>query len=148
MDSCPLKRNKRNTHMLYDCRDISGVLEEALVWIHLIHQNLCRTQWLRVGNNIDSRDNRFVYGYVTLPLSQVKSPCFSSIFIRYTKDLPSKLYFCIGLMLTSCMTFENCSCRAVFFLRKPHLCGRDFVVLTQAISFTETIFIVVGYHEW
>ena len=35
---------------------------------HPIHQNLCRTQWPRVGNNIYSRDNRFVYGYVTLPL--------------------------------------------------------------------------------
>ena len=39
--------------MLYDCRDIGGFLEVALVWIH---QNLYRTQWPRVGNNIDSRD--------------------------------------------------------------------------------------------
>ena len=68
MDSCTLKRNKQNTHMLYDCRDIGGFLEVTLLWIHPIHQNLCRTQWPRVGNEIDSRDNRFVYGYVTLPL--------------------------------------------------------------------------------
>ena len=54
--------------MLYDCRDIGGFLEASLVWIHPIHQNLYRTQWSRVGNNVDSRDSRFVYGYVTLPL--------------------------------------------------------------------------------
>ena len=58
MDSCTTKRNKRNTHMLYDCRDTDGFLEVHLVWIHLIHQNL----WPCVGNNIDSRDNRFVCG--------------------------------------------------------------------------------------
>ena len=40
----------------------------TLVGMHPIHQILCRTQWPRVGNNIDSRDSRFVYGYVTLPL--------------------------------------------------------------------------------
>ena len=40
--------------MLYDCRDIGGFLEVTLVWIHPIHQILCRTQWSRVGNNIDS----------------------------------------------------------------------------------------------
>ena len=49
---------------------IGGFLEVTLVWIHPIHQNLCRTQWPRVGNDIDSRDNGFVYGYVTLPLKQ------------------------------------------------------------------------------
>ena len=54
--------------MLYDCRDIGGFPEVTLVWIHPIHRNLHRTQWPRVGNNIDSRDNRFVYGYVTLSL--------------------------------------------------------------------------------
>ena len=58
MDSCTLQRNKRDTHMLYDCRDIGGFLEVTLVWIHPIHQNLYRTQWPRVGNNIDFRDNR------------------------------------------------------------------------------------------
>ena len=67
MDSCISKRNKRNTHVLYDCRDIGGFLEVTLVWIHPIHQNIYRTQWPRVGNNIDSRDNGFVYGYVSLP---------------------------------------------------------------------------------
>ena len=40
--------------MLYDGRDIGGFLEVTLVWIHHIHQNLRRTQWPRVGNNIDS----------------------------------------------------------------------------------------------
>ena len=49
--------------MSYDCRDIGGFLEVTLVWIHSIHKNLCRTQWSPVGNNIDFRDNRFVYGY-------------------------------------------------------------------------------------
>ena len=39
--------------MVYDCRDISGFLEAILMWIHPIHQNQYRTQWLRVGNNID-----------------------------------------------------------------------------------------------
>ena len=68
IDSCTSKRNRRNTHTLYDCRDIGGFLEATLVWIHPIHQNLCRTQWPRVGKNADSRDNRFVYSYVTLPL--------------------------------------------------------------------------------
>ena len=46
--------------MVYDCRDIDGYLAVTLVWIHPIHQNLCRTQWPRVGNNIDSKDNWFV----------------------------------------------------------------------------------------
>ena len=46
--------------MLYDCRDIGVFLEVSLVW--------CRTPWPRVGNNIDSRDNRLVYGNVALPL--------------------------------------------------------------------------------
>ena len=38
--------------------------------IHPILQNLnlCTTQWPRVGNNIDYRDNRFVEGYVSLPI--------------------------------------------------------------------------------
>ena len=54
--------------MLYDCRDIGGYLEIPFLWIHPIHQNLCRTQWPRVGNNIDYRDNRFVYYYVIVPL--------------------------------------------------------------------------------
>ena len=47
-------------------------LEVTLSWIHPIHQNLCRSQWPRVGSNIDSRDDRFVYGYVTLPLYGVE----------------------------------------------------------------------------
>ena len=68
VNTCTSYRNNRNTHMLYDCRDIGGFLEVTLVWIHPIHQNLNRTQWPRVDNNIDTRDNRFVYGYVTLPL--------------------------------------------------------------------------------
>ena len=55
--------------MLYDCKDIDGFLEVSLVWIHPIYQNLYRTQWPRVGNDIDSRDNWFVYGYVTLLIS-------------------------------------------------------------------------------
>ena len=54
--------------MLYDWRDIAGFLGVALLWIRPIHQNLCGTQWPRVGNNVDHRDNRFVYGYDTLPL--------------------------------------------------------------------------------
>ena len=58
MDSCTSYKNKPNTHMLYDCRDIGGFLEVTLLWIHPIHQNLCRTQWPRVGSNIDSRDYR------------------------------------------------------------------------------------------
>ena len=53
--------------MLYECRDIGGFLGVTLLWIHPIHQHLCRTQWPRVGNNIGCRDNRFVYGYVTSP---------------------------------------------------------------------------------
>ena len=44
--------------MLYDCGDTGGFLEATLLWIHPIHQNLCRTQWPRVDNNIDSRDNQ------------------------------------------------------------------------------------------
>ena len=35
-----------------------------------MHQNLYRTQWPRVGNNVDYRDKRFVYGYVT-PFSAI-----------------------------------------------------------------------------
>ena len=66
--NCYSWRNKQSIHMLYDCRDIGWLLEVAFVWIHPIHQNLCRTQWPRVSNNIDSRDSRFVYGYVTLSL--------------------------------------------------------------------------------
>ena len=31
------------------------------------HQNLCRTQWARVGSNMDYRDNSLVYHrYITL----------------------------------------------------------------------------------
>ena len=54
--------------MLYDCIDIGGFFEVTLLWIHPIHQNLCKTQWSRVGENIDFRDNKFVYGYMTKPL--------------------------------------------------------------------------------
>ena len=68
IDSCNSKINKQNTHMLYDYRDIGGFLEVTLMWIHPIHQHLYRTQWPRVGKSIDSRDDGFVYGYVTLPL--------------------------------------------------------------------------------
>ena len=59
MDSC--------THMLWDCRDIGGFLEVPLVWIHPIHQNLCRRQWPKVGNNTYPRDTMFTYSYVTMP---------------------------------------------------------------------------------
>ena len=44
--------------MLDDCRDIGRFLEVTLMWIHPMHQNLYRTQWPRVGNNIDYRDNK------------------------------------------------------------------------------------------
>ena len=43
--------------MLYDCRDIGGFLEVTLLWIHPIHKYLYRTQWPRVDNNMDSKDN-------------------------------------------------------------------------------------------
>ena len=39
--------------MLYDYRGISGFLGVTLSWIHPIHQNLHRTQWPRVGSNVD-----------------------------------------------------------------------------------------------
>ena len=68
MDFCTLQRNKQNIHMLYDGKDIGRFLEVTLVWIHPIHQNLYRTQWPYVGNNIDFRDSRFVYVYMTLSL--------------------------------------------------------------------------------
>ena len=68
IDSCTSKRNKQKTLTLYDCRDIGGFLEATLVWIHSIHNDLYGTQWPRVGNNVNPRDNRFVYGYLTLPL--------------------------------------------------------------------------------
>ena len=68
MDPGASKSNKRNTNMLYDCRDIGGFLKVTFLWIHPIHQNLCRTQWPRVDNNIDYRNNRFVYGYVFLSI--------------------------------------------------------------------------------
>ena len=48
--------------------DIGGFLGVTLLWIRPIHQNMCRTQSPRVGSRIDNRDNRFVYGHVTLPL--------------------------------------------------------------------------------
>ena len=54
--------------MLYESRDIGGFLGVTLFWIHTIHQNLYRTQWPRVGNNVDYRDNTLVYGYATRPL--------------------------------------------------------------------------------
>ena len=77
MDSCNLKRNKQNIHMLHDCRDIGGFLEVTLLLIHPIHQNLYRIQWPRVDNNIDHRDNRLVYGYVSLSLR------FDFVFVVY-----------------------------------------------------------------
>ena len=55
----------RDTHMLYYCEDIGGVLRVTLSWIHPIHLNMCWTQWEFVGNNRDYGGNRFVYGYVT-----------------------------------------------------------------------------------
>ena len=64
-------RKQTNTHTLYDCRDIGGFLQVTILWIHTIHQNLHRAQWAGVGNNIDYRDNRFVYGYMTQPLSSL-----------------------------------------------------------------------------
>ena len=62
MDSCTLKRNKRNTRMLYDCRDIGRLLDVTLLWIQPHPPKSVQNTWPRVGNNIDSRDNRFVYG--------------------------------------------------------------------------------------
>ena len=52
---------KRNTHMSYYYRATGGFLGITLLWIHPVHQNLCSTQWPRVGNNIDYRENGFVY---------------------------------------------------------------------------------------
>ena len=80
IDSCTSQRNKRNTH---DCRDIGGFLEVILVWIHPIHKNLCRTQWPRVGNNMDSRDNSFIYDYRTLPLKANSSSLDPTRFVHY-----------------------------------------------------------------
>ena len=60
MGTCISKRSNRNTRVFYDGRDIGGFLEVTLLWIDPIHQNVYRAQWLRVGNNIDYRDNRFV----------------------------------------------------------------------------------------
>ena len=54
--------------MLYDCTDVGEFLEVTSLLIHPINQNLCRIQRPYVGNDIDQRDNRFVCGYVTLPL--------------------------------------------------------------------------------
>ena len=46
--------------------DMDGFLDVTLLLrIRPIYQNLqnmCRTQWARVGNNIDYRYTRFVYG--------------------------------------------------------------------------------------
>ena len=63
-----LSREQQNTQMLYNCRGNGVFLEVTLEWIHSIHQNLCTTHWTLVGNNIDSRDNMFVNGYVILSL--------------------------------------------------------------------------------
>ena len=54
-------RESYETLILYDCRDIGGFLEVTFLWIYPIYKNLCRLQWLRVGINIDYRDNSFVY---------------------------------------------------------------------------------------
>ena len=62
---------KMDSHVSYDCRDIGRFLEVTLEWIHPIHQNLCRTGWQRVGNNVDSRNNRFVYGYAQGDTQQI-----------------------------------------------------------------------------
>ena len=86
MDSYTSRRNKQNTHMLYDCRDIDGFVEVTLMWIHPIHQNLCRAKWPRVGNNIDSGDSRFVSGYVTLPLQFSAAFIFLHLFLFTEKN--------------------------------------------------------------
>ena len=44
---------------------------------------LYRTQWLRVGNNMDSRDNRFDYAYVTLPLKSIDFDQISLTWLKF-----------------------------------------------------------------
>ena len=47
-----------------------------------IHQSQCRTQWPRVGNNIDHGDNRFVYDYVTQSLLKGQGHVMETNFFR------------------------------------------------------------------
>ena len=68
MDSSTSLRNKQTTHTLYHCRGIGIFLGVTLLWIHSIRQNLSRTQWAQVGNNIDYGDSKLVYSYMTQPL--------------------------------------------------------------------------------
>ena len=63
-----LQRETNETLICCTIAEILVDLEVTLLWIHPIHKNLCRTQWPRVDNNIDYRDNRFVYGYVRKPI--------------------------------------------------------------------------------
>ena len=56
---------RRETTETLTCCTIAEILVDGFLEVHPIHRNLCSTQLLRVGNNIDSRDNRFVYGSVT-----------------------------------------------------------------------------------
>ena len=55
--------------MLCDCKDIGGLLDVTFLWIHPIYQNLYRTQWPRVGNNIDSRDFHFISSFIFIHLN-------------------------------------------------------------------------------
>ena len=91
--------------MLCDCRDIGGFLEVAFFWIHPIHQNLCRTQWPRVGDNIYYRNNRFVYGYVTLtPLKVILRENFiiTNILI-FSFIMKLSTILCDWLMTSCCL---------------------------------------------
>ena len=45
----------KHSHTLHDCREMGGSVDVTLLWIHPIHQNLCRIQWPRVGNNIEMK---------------------------------------------------------------------------------------------
>ena len=62
MDTCTTKRNERNTHLLYDCRDIGGFLEAALVWKQRSPHppKSVKNTIATCGKQCRSRDNRFV----------------------------------------------------------------------------------------
>ena len=98
------KFQRGNTHILYDCRENGGFLEVTFLWIHPIHQNLCRMQLPRVDNNIDYRDNKFVYGYD--PVSLMKSK-FHFHGLWFVTTLPSHCTFKIYLILNFQRTGKN-----------------------------------------
>ena len=95
--------------MLYDCRDIGGFLEVTSLWIHPIHQNLCRTQWPRVHNNIDCSHNRFVYGYVILSLySHFKlRNLFNFLYPQFVSRKKKKVLFCKAFEIHSVQLFST-----------------------------------------